>query len=107
MFPVSIWGKDVENELRRLVQTEETVASESQSDLVSNWEWYRNVTWAQKERGGLAERREISHSCEKQHEVPKLLSQTGLSLDEPKLTLLGLDLDYTLCLRIVNETMVE
>jgi hypothetical protein len=53
VFPVSIWGKDVENELRRLVQTEATVAGESQSDLVSKWEWYRNVTWAQKERGRL------------------------------------------------------
>lgn len=43
----------MENELRQLDQTEETVADESQSDLVSKWEWYRNVTWAQKERGQL------------------------------------------------------
>jgi hypothetical protein len=27
VFPVSIWGKDVENELRRLVETEETMAA--------------------------------------------------------------------------------
>jgi hypothetical protein len=58
VFPVSIWGEDVENELRRLGQTEEIVAGESQSDLVSKWESYRNVTWAQEERGQLLFRNE-------------------------------------------------